>query len=228
MSAPKATNVASISLNAGIDREKSASYTLIFFICGNPGLIGYYTTYLNTLHQLLHREAEDHSAYIHIYGQSLAGFSDDNTFPAQRPYGLEEQIQLLEKALTHKLNDPVHGRAKQFEKVILIGHSVGSYILLELIQRTRLSSSSINISAGILLFPTITYLAQSPRGIIMSRLFHWQHSPQILGNTLQRVLSLLPENVLVSLVRLVAQMPTEFAKITAGMLTSRIGIWQIL
>ncbi len=227
MSGFQPIDLARISLDAGTSREECRTSSLIFFITGNPGLIGYYTTYLNTLEELLHPIAKQHSAHIHIYGQSLAGFADDSTSKVAEPYSLEKQVQLLQESLEQRFTES-KSIGKQYDNIILIGHSVGSYILLELIRKTRSDPSAINVAAGILLFPTITHIAQSPSGVDISRLFKWQNAPERLGGIVRRVLSLLPENLLVRLVRLVTRMPSEFAKITSGFLISRMGVWQAL
>jgi hypothetical protein len=51
-----------------------------------------------------------------------------------------------------------------------MGHSVGAYILLELIRQHRMrideGEEDFDLIGGILLFPTITHIAQSPLGMI--------------------------------------------------------------
>lgn len=51
-------------------------------------------------------------------------------------------------------------------KVILVGHSVGSYIALELIRKWQEGGmgKGINILGACLLFPTVTHIAKSPSG----------------------------------------------------------------
>ena len=220
--------LANISLEAGTKNERCSSSTLIFFITGNPGLIEYYTIYLSTLQRLLQPTAKAQSCHIHLYGQSLAGFSDDLTSAVFRPYSLEEQIQRLEKTLEQVVTNTSREDGKRYDNIILIGHSVGAYMVLEIIQRIRLSLSQVEITAGILLFPTITHIAKSPSGITISKLFKWRNAPQKLGSILQRAISLIPANLLVRLVGLVTRMPTEFAKVTASFLISKMGIWQAL
>lgn len=228
MSSPSSTELATIQLDAGVMPQDRSSSSLVFFVTGNPGLIDYYTTYLGTLQELLQPQAENQSSYIHIYGQSLAGFSDDATSQVNRPYSLEEQIQKLEEALVRESVNTSSRIDKQYDNIILMGHSVGSYILLELIRRNRALSSPLQITAGILLFPTITHIAQSPSGQDISWLFKWRNAPRRVGTTLQRVFFLLPEGLLIKMVALVTRMPIEFAKVTTRFLKSRMGIWQAL
>lgn len=156
----------------------SASHTLIFFITGNPGLIGYYNTFLSTLHALL--ASSNPNEIYHIHGQSLAGFIDIPSDTRTTPYSLEEQITHSLSALKSQRIPSSIAKDKSYDNVILIGHSVGSYILLELI--TRLGKSSpIKIKAGILLFPTVTHIAKSPSGVKISTLFRIPDFPRKAG-----------------------------------------------
>lgn len=149
---------------------------LIFMITGNPGLISYYEPFLSTLHALLSSSSISQSGRFYIYGNSLEGF---NTLESPRgenpgPSGLQEQISSVETLLYRQINEHRKRMAASEKpvKVILMGHSVGAYILLELISRHRgkvdEGEEDFDLIGGILLFPTITYLAQSPQGMIYS------------------------------------------------------------
>lgn len=145
----------------------------IFFITGNPGLIGYYEPFLSTLSSLL----EDGKNRFCIFGASLEGFEISSARQdekrRQHPVGLLGQIELTEARLRAFVRQHYHNDKRVPAKVILIGHSVGAYILLELIRRhhaytTKNPGSTIEIIGGILLFPTVTHIAQSPSGIRFS------------------------------------------------------------
>lgn len=144
---------------------------LIFMITGNPGLIAFYEPFLSTLHDLLSSSSVSHSPRFHIYGHSLAGFGQTEGETVE--VGLKAQIEHTEESLfkqvrlrgTNLNNSPL--------KVILMGHSVGAYILLELISLHQESvetkgKEDFDLIGGILLFPTITHLAQSPQGMMYS------------------------------------------------------------
>lgn len=49
-------------------------------------------------------------------------------------------------------------------RVVMMGHSVGTYMLLEIIRRQREKRGGLRIAGGVCLFPTITDLAKSPSG----------------------------------------------------------------
>jgi hypothetical protein len=210
----------------------SASYHLIYLITGNPGLIGYYDTFLNTLHNLLSGSADSSPSpdIFHIYGQSLAGFEDEpssESMPAS-PYSLEYQIQRSQKSLEELRIESGPRRGELFDSIILIGHSVGSYMLLEIIQRLRKSSSPLKIKSGILLFPTVTHIAQSPSGVKISTMFRIPDFPRKASIAAKSLVWLAPKMVLKWLVGLVTRMPHEAAEVTTRFLKSRMGIWQAL
>lgn len=149
----------------------------IFFITGNPGLISYYHTFLDYLSKLL-GENRRISSGVYVYGYSLGGFlpvDESNDVP----YGLQQQVEYVEEKLQNYVQlqnqDPADQRGKHQKppKIILIGHSVGAYILLELIRRHRMRVSpekneDMDIVGGILLFPTVTHIAKSPSGMKFS------------------------------------------------------------
>jgi hypothetical protein len=109
-----------------------------------------------------------------------------------------------------------------------MGHSVGSYILLEILQRLRKSESPLNITAAILLTPTVTHIAKSSSGIITSGLFRipgFARGASLVANTL---LWPIPKSGVKWLVKTILSMPEEGAEVTARFLKSNMGIWQAL
>ena len=149
---------------------------LIFLIGGNPGLISYYEPFLKLLHTLLSASSTTETARFYVYGSSLAGF--DNQFLADGqespdPLGLKDQIRNTENLVYNEiaLYQKENGSEDADPKVILIGHSVGAYILLEMIRqhRKRIEESGeedFDLIGGILLFPTIVNIAKSPSGLV--------------------------------------------------------------
>ena len=147
---------------------------LIYFMPGNPGLIRYYQPFLSKLHTLLSNSSTTQSARFHICGHSHRGFEyarhgKKSTIP-NYPLGLEEQIEAQEHLLYNHIRSH-RERTDNIPKVILMGHSVGCYMLLELIRRHRHKiedegEEDFDLIGGILLFPTIMHLAQSPLGVV--------------------------------------------------------------
>jgi hypothetical protein len=164
--------------------------TTIFFISGNPGLIGYYHPFLSLLSKYLtpenENDNENDSPSFQIYGCSLGGFElNDDKSPSSHEskvqksqsddldldLDLEDQIHFVQGKLTTLMgNRSIAARSKQ--KVILIGHSVGAYIAMEILRRHREASSGerdgeggeFDIIGGAMLFPTVLDIAASASG----------------------------------------------------------------
>ena len=151
----------------------------IFFITGNPGLIAYYHTFLACLSKHLSGISDG----VHIYGHSLGGFEarGRGRERGHAPYGLQQQIRNVEEGLHAyvRAHESLSSREGQQAtgisihnpaRIILMGHSVGAYILLELIRRHREKvllgmQTDMEIVGGVLLFPTVTHIAKSPSGL---------------------------------------------------------------
>lgn len=214
-----------------ISENSCASYHLIFFITGNPGLISYYDTFLSTLHQLLSdTSTKSDSGAFHIYGQSLAGFEqDDKLSPmTSAPWSLEDQIEILLQSVNNQTLPSGPRQGQSYDSVIFIGHSVGTYIIMEILNRLRKSSSPLKVKGAILLFPTVTHLAKSPSGIRFSSFFRIPGFPRGLSMVANTLLWPFPRPALKHLVGLVTGMPEGGAEITTRFLTSSMGIWQAL
>lgn len=188
---------------------------LVYFITGNPGLIQYYDEFLRHLHRKLNEACEwtdvTGKPSFTVFGRSLQGFQ-----LSERPTGgvldLEGQIRSVQDSL-HYVTSWVGSRHRKTAKedarhdglgpvkVVLIGHSVGTYILLELIQRAKKKNETLldkrfygaertqeadeivtylpDFIGGICLFPTITHLADSPTGrkvAVRKKLSYKNHS----------------------------------------------------
>ncbi|KAI1330180.1 hypothetical protein F5Y16DRAFT_364265 [Xylariaceae sp. FL0255] len=221
------------SSNDGADSSSPKRHVLVFMISGNPGLIDYYAQFLQALHNALDASSLSTPALkdtrFHIYGQNLAGFSDDEHEPfssERKPYDLEYQIQHTLKAVC---GQQINGRP--FDDIIMMGHSVGAYIALESWHRVLKDpklSSTLNLTSGILLFPTIEYIARSSSGWKLNAL---RQTP-IIGPNAYRVatgfLQLCTQNVLLWFVGTALGMPGPAADVTAKWLKSRDGVWQAL
>ncbi|KAM3065645.1 hypothetical protein ACMFMF_010868 [Clarireedia jacksonii] len=211
------------------------TYNLIFFITGNPGLIGYYAIFLKKLHERLSSSSTKSSNTFHIFGQSLAGLetneevAEDPSIP-QKLYSLEEQIEYVRKALVERMHDVPDG-STGYKNVILIGHSVGSYILLEILTRLTPEGSLPTpppLLSGILLFPTVTHISASPSGTKFALLSSLPGFPLLASSAAKGLLYLAPNRILDFLIPKVTGMPPPAAKVTRDFLRSRAGVHQAL
>ncbi|KAI4862854.1 hypothetical protein F4820DRAFT_450589 [Hypoxylon rubiginosum] len=207
---------------------------LIFFITGNPGLVDYYEPFLSGLRKFLDGAESLQHTRFQIYGQDLAGFRDDDhePFTSQRkPHDLKYQIQHSLTALERLRIESGPRSGFPYDEVLLVGHSVGSYIALELFHRLLRNpdlASHLNLTSGILLFPTIHHISSSPNGWKMNLL---RRTP-VLGNNAYRFarafLHLCPQAALRWIVHSVVGIPPPNADVTVRWLKSRDGVWQAL
>lgn len=208
-------------------------HALIYYVCGNPGLIEFYSHFFNSLRGLLN-ESEQDTAYD-IYGRNLLGFSDDDHEPfgqGNDPYDLNGQIEGIYDDIAAKrvgLHDGQTG-AKPYDFVILMGHSVGSYISVEIFHRHMKDperAPHLNLKYGFLLFPTLTHIAQSPSGTRVE--FYRRHIPLLNATAhilASLVISLFTEGTLRWIIHKVLGFTPLCASVTARWLKSRDGIWQ--
>ncbi|KAJ5573502.1 uncharacterized protein N7459_007929 [Penicillium hispanicum] len=216
-------------------------------------------------------QEQDISSSHQIYGCSLGGFEIDAdnhgpTMPTspwpsdhslrQQPrskrnelYDLEDQIRFVQQKLTDLMstNAATAGRdtsAPSRRKVILIGHSVGAYMAMEILRRhredrTENSSSSsrdasdrvdFDIVGGVMLFPTVMDIAHSPSGQKLTKLLSLIPRLALVVGFFARLLTLLlPTSILRSLVRFVMKNPpTHALNTTLAFLRSRDGVKQAL
>lgn len=176
-----------------VNSDNSALAYHIFFIPGNPGLISYYSEFLHTLQSGLDVKPElGKKVLFHVLGTSLGGFEVDSSkmecdpghLRTGPPYNLEEQICYVERKLRYHV-DQAHRdlpgkniralrdneQGSSSTKVVLVGHSVGAYILMEILRRhqerraTGSPDENFGIIGGVLLFPTVVDIAKSKSGI---------------------------------------------------------------
>ncbi|KAI0903209.1 hypothetical protein F4823DRAFT_568922 [Ustulina deusta] len=214
--------------------NNDSQHVLIFFVPGNPGLIGYYAPFLSAVRDLLDSDASLGTTNFHIHGQNLAGFVDQDhePFTSQRkPHDLEYQIQHILKTVTGLRIGSGPKQGQPYDHVLLIGHSVGAYIALETCHRALRDSSlapELKLTSGILLFPTIDHIADSPSGWKLNML---RQTP-LLGDNAYRIaqgfLRLLPFNTLHWFVSRTLGFPPHAADVTTRWLKSRDGVWQSL
>jgi hypothetical protein len=157
---------------------------LVYFVTGNPGLISYYSDFVKTVQSNLSKLSVPQKSNLYqdsniiFHGASLDGF--EVTRPSDPdlkfPLSLPQQISRVKKNVERKVAELFSAQGKSAEDnepmpVVLMGHSVGAYILLEVIaqwqadQQDGKSKDSIwRPVAGINLFPTVTEIAKSEKG----------------------------------------------------------------
>jgi len=149
---------------------------LVYILPGNPGLISFYEPFANGLVSLLKAGNCADKAAIRICGKSYRGFEvatsektqgEADTDGGPCMFGLADTIAACARDVESFADPDPSGPPT---KVILIGHSVGAYILLELLAR-RTELKRVDLIGGILVFPTVTYIARSRLGRIITVCF---------------------------------------------------------
>ena len=116
---------------------------------------------------------------MHIYARALANFAGDagvkRSTWAGKPLGLRQQIcyflDLLGGYVGSVRGEGSAGGGRteggREVRVILVGHSVGAYIALEVLRRLQRKEEGMGVRVvGVLgLWPTVTHIAKSPSGV---------------------------------------------------------------
>jgi pimeloyl-ACP methyl ester carboxylesterase len=158
-------------------------------------------------------------------------------------WGLEEQIGLTERRVRglvksvydHYSNEGIRDSNDGSEEpqkldVILLGHSVGAYIVLELLRRHAeewkskevddgglVESADFNIKGAVLLTPTVFDIAQSQSGRVLTPLVEYVPGFAMLVAAVVRVMGIvLPRAWLRELVRRVTGMPDQDGEASGG------------
>ncbi|KAJ8897446.1 hypothetical protein PR048_002792 [Dryococelus australis] len=130
---------------------------LVLCIPGNPGVTGYYTSFLETVYSNLGIPVW----VICHAGHELPPQGDNlrTSTNCSGVYGLQEQIN-------HKVAF-IEKYVPADVKIYLIGHSIGCQLVLEALKHANIRSK---VKKCYLLFPTIERLATSPNGKFLTNL----------------------------------------------------------
>ncbi|XP_076437554.1 lipid droplet-associated hydrolase-like isoform X2 [Babylonia areolata] len=135
-------------------RQKEPQH-LFLIIPGNPGIAEYYEQFMHTLWaksgQKIPVWCISHAG--HVTGPKHAGLGWTDIVRQPGPtYTLEGQI-------SHKVNF-IKNNVPQDVTLILIGHSIGCYIIMNLLPEIP----EFNTLRCFMLFPTIEHMAETPNG----------------------------------------------------------------
>ncbi|XP_035599057.1 lipid droplet-associated hydrolase [Oncorhynchus keta] len=164
---------------------------LFLIIPGNPGVVGFYKTFMQTLHQTLGRRypvwAVSHAGHC-VPPDTMDMIEDPTVMAAGDVFGLNGQIEHKLAFLTEHV--------PRDSRLVLVGHSIGCYLILEMMKR----DPELQVVKSVMLFPTIERMAATPQGRVMTpvlcRLRYVAYLPIFL-------LSLLPDVLKTFMVKLV-------------------------
>lgn len=223
-----------------IAHHPATRHTLLYFLTGNPGYISYYVPFFTRLRALID-DIEAKHAYKNLFtiaGRNYAGFDDADHSPpfnttTHLPFNVEAQIQYSFKHLlaANAIPTPAARQGEPYDDVVLMGHSLGTYIALEIFHRHLHEPSiapSLNLKSGILLFATIAHLAKSPKGVHLNLIRRTPVLSTYLHLLAKAGLWLLPTAAVRWVVSHVLGMPPHAAETTTSFLTSRDGVYQAL
>ncbi|SAL99308.1 hypothetical protein [Absidia glauca] len=184
---------------AAAQKEQQRTKTVLLFVCGNPGLVEYYTDFLNAIYE------QAANPYLEIVGVSHLGHSLGPHASGPQPlYGLQEQID-------HKIAclDLLRSENPSDTQYILMGHSMGSYVCAEVLKQRQ----QHNIIRLIALFPTLREIALTPNGVTLSRSLFRVPLPIVSG--VVGLASLIPGPIRQSLTGLITGQKGNGLKVTA-------------
>lgn len=142
----------------------------VLFIPGNPGTSSYYIPYLTSMYnspelkdqvEILALSHRGHAPISTTSGSFAAGHEEgkladetDTSLPAQ----IIHKVKAVEAVRRIYPKTKEGSRGQDDVKLVIIGHSVGAYIGLHVLEKTR------DLVDGLqLLFPTVMHIAKAPK-----------------------------------------------------------------
>nr|XP_057933589.1 lipid droplet-associated hydrolase isoform X2 [Doryrhamphus excisus] len=178
-------------LKCGPSHLHNGHKLLFLVIPGNPGVVGFYRTFLQTLCSMFGNRhpvwAVSHAGHCEPPA-SMDMVEDASSAADGDVFGLNGQVE-------HKLTFLRTFVPKEVN-LVLVGHSIGCYIILETMKR----DPSLKVLKAVMLFPTIERMALTPQGKVMTPVLCHMRYMAYLPIFL---LSLLPEGLKRGLVQLV-------------------------
>ena len=174
----------------------------------------------------------------HIYGRDYAGFQDsDHAEPfsstRNQPLNVKDQLDSVRAHINHVqtngLADDDGGHHKPFDFIVLMGHSFGTYLAMLLIHDNQSlpPSSALPLRHAFLLFPTLSHIALSPQGRIITRLLNIL-SPGMIAWAARTFIRPCPSSILLWILQNISGQDLYTAKVTEALLKSRDGVMQML
>lgn len=145
-----------------LNDQKRSNKTAILIIPGNPGLIEYYEKFATYL--------GEHTK-LPILGISHTGHLNGNNYgfkswkAADLHQQINDKIYYIEKHLKENHSN--------ITNLVLIGHSIGSHIVLHVASELEKLKSNIKVVKSICLFPTVERMALSPQGRFVTPVFEY-------------------------------------------------------
>jgi pimeloyl-ACP methyl ester carboxylesterase len=140
---------------------------MVYMIPGNPCIMTYYRLFLSTLSKLLDEALAPRELTAHVGGYTLPGFRlkrgilDDMKLPTS----LACQVRNVEAQIRVAIREKVECDARSGRpKVILVAHSIGTYITHEILRRQAVLEEGfldLDVIGAILICGPVTGLADT-------------------------------------------------------------------
>ncbi|KAM6179459.1 lipid droplet-associated hydrolase [Erethizon dorsatum] len=187
------------------DQNVNRPKTLIFIIPGNPGFPVFYVPFAKALYSLTNKHFPvwiiSHAGHVLAPKdkKTVTTSEDPNAQEIKDIYGLHGQIE-------HKIAF-LKTQVPKDMKLILVGHSVGSYMILQILKY----APELPVIHTFLLFPTIERMAETPNGRIATPLLCWfRYALYVTGYLLLKPCPDIVKSWLISIVLRVINLKTEF------------------
>lgn len=154
-------------------KSDSNAKSVLVFIPGNPGLIEFYMTYLNTI-QLQHPQFE-------IFGIGHAGYQTTDNILHEKPktcdyydinYQIEHKYDIIKKYILDNYDEDEGNKVEIF----FLAHSMGAYVVQRVTKKLldcQILYDKFEIKFTGLICPTIMDISKSSNGVTFTKLFNY-------------------------------------------------------
>ncbi|CAH0563452.1 unnamed protein product [Brassicogethes aeneus] len=180
-----------------IEESIKPNENIVVVIPGNPGINSFYDVFSRKIHEKL-------GYPVWVVGHAGHNIPEQSIDPLPTEsdvYGLKGQVQ-------HKL-DFLKKYIPESATIHLIGHSIGSYMILELLEDNFVQKK---MSTTSLLFPTVEYMRETSNGIFMTSIV--KHTVWLIL-FLSWIFTMLPgfiQNILLTVYCTIAKIPPHNKK----------------
>ncbi|XP_071498066.1 lipid droplet-associated hydrolase-like [Diadema antillarum] len=145
-----------IKVGGGFSDPKSTKSPKVLFLVipGNPGVPDFYEIFCQTLYK-----ASSYTTPAWVVSHAGHAEVPQSLQEKLKAVDRDDEIYDLRQQIEHKMAF-IDDHVPEGVKLVLIGHSVGCYIIVELIRRMP----QLNLLKAVLLFPTLEHIWDTPNG----------------------------------------------------------------
>ncbi|XP_022196211.2 lipid droplet-associated hydrolase [Nilaparvata lugens] len=146
----------------GVKSQNSGSKSVILLLTGNPGMIGFYETFLAEIHNQL---AIPVWAICHA-GHEIPSKEEQSRFGVATVNAIDKVYDVAEQ-VSHKVVF-IEKFIPEDKNIYIIAHSFGAKVTVELLKIPELRK---RISKCFLVFPTLQHMKETPSGKFLHPMF---------------------------------------------------------